>query len=158
MTTQMPVADLPASAEPVTYRIWCAAPELASGSQSRLEFQGWLIGWGEGSTEEVLEELSLRETSSVRTRTEVGLFLTAAGKVVATVNLVPGNHPLDLGRPPEMWAMFAATHENLSHASRWLRWLRWRLGSSVAASAIEAAIASGRKRVWPFNALSAGAQ
>lgn len=120
--------------EPEHFRIWCITEETELNHFRRLEFHGWLLGWGEG-----LSAVS----SHIQSRTEVTLFLTVDGRLVTTVNVTPGAVHQILRSPPDCWAMYLGDHGSLEATETWLRSFVDEVGPEVMA--VEA-VAAGIER------------
>jgi len=114
------------------YRIWCITGETELNHFRRLEFDGWLVGWGEGLS---------GEDKHSRARTEVTLFLTTDGRVITSVNLTPGAVIQMLGSPPDCWATFLGDHGSLEDVESWLASVREYVGDDrMAEEASTAAV------------------
>jgi len=93
------------------YRIWCVTGDTDLNQFRRLEFDGWLVGGGEGLS---------GGNKHARARTEVTLFLTTDGRIITSVNLTPGAVIQMLGSAPDCWATFLGDNGSLQDVESWL--------------------------------------
>lgn len=101
------------------YRIWCVTEESHLNRFRRLEFLGWLVGWGEGVSISRAHEHG---------RTEVSLFLTVDGRLITEVILVPGGVRCVPESPPDCWATFLGDHGSIESVEAWLTEVRGHVG------------------------------
>lgn len=122
--------------EPSRYRIWCVTQRSDVNRFRRVEFYGWLVGWGDG----------LREARDrPLTRTETTVFLSTDGRVVVAVNVVPHTVHLILGSPPDHWAMYLGDQGSLEAAAAWFATVCREVGErSIAREAGAAALDAAR--------------
>jgi hypothetical protein len=106
------------------HRIWCVTQETHLNRFRRLEFLGWLVGWGEGVSGKRAHE---------RGRTEVTLFLTVDGRIITDVNLSPGGVRLIPESPPDCWATFLGDHGSLESVEEWLGAIHKHVGKDAMA-------------------------
>lgn len=102
------------------YRVWCAATRILLNQYHRVEFWGWLVGWGEGPLEPPLETVAVGAAPAVATRAEVGIFLTTDGALVTTVELLPDADRAFASSRPDLWSTFLGRHDSLADVRRWL--------------------------------------
>jgi len=100
-------------------RIWCVTSGTDLNRFRRIEFDGWLVGWGEGLS---------GGSNGPRSRTEVTLFLTTDGRIITSVNLTPGATFQIIGSPPDCWATFLGDHGSLGGVASWLESVRAYVG------------------------------
>jgi len=100
-------------------RIWCVTGATDLNRFRRIEFDGWLVGWGEGLSS---------ASNGPRSRTEVTLFLTTDGRIITSVNLTPGATFQIIGSPPDCWATFLGDHGSLGGVASWLESVRAYVG------------------------------
>lgn len=122
--------------EPSRFRIWCVTQRSDVNRVRRVEFDGWLVGWGEG-----LRDVHDRPL----TRTETTVFLSTNGRVILAVNVVPHTVHLILGSPPDHWAMYLGDHGSLEAAAAWFAAVCRDVGErSIAREAGEMALDAAR--------------
>lgn len=138
--TNTPRADLARLGEPRQYRIWSTAPRSPLNAFRRREFRGWLVGWGDGDRDAVMEEISMDELHTINARTEVTVFLTTDGRLITTVNLVLGETRLVFESAPDHWAMYCGDHGTLEGVASWLDRVRRELAPAISPEALAAAL------------------
>lgn len=116
------------------YRIWCITGHTDLNRYRRLEFDGWLIGWGEGLS---------GDKAQARARTEVTLFLTTDGRIITSVNLTAGAVIQMEVSAPDCWATFLGDHGSLDHVESWLASIHGYVGDDRMA--IEAGTAAAEQ-------------
>lgn len=122
--------------DPSRCRIWCVTQHSDVNRFRRVEFDGWLVGWGDG-----LRDAPDRPV----TRTETTLFLSTDGRLIVAVNVVPHTVHLILGSPPDHWAMYLGDHGSLESAAAWFATVCREVGErSIAREAGGAALDAAR--------------
>lgn len=134
--------------EPSRFRIWCVTQHSDVNRFRRVEFDGWLVGWGEG----------LRDgRGQALTRTETTVFLSTDGRIIVAVNVVPHTVRLILGSAPDHWAMYLGDHGSLEGAAGWFATVCREVGErSIAHEAGEAALAAARAVLTRIGRAEAG--
>lgn len=116
------------------HRLWCVMRESVANRFRRVEFRGWLIGWGEAV-------VALRHLEH---RTDVNIHLTVDGRIITTLNVTPGTVRPFTGSPPEDWAMYLGDHGSLEDLEGWLASLEQVVGAELAPRAAADALSRAR--------------
>ena len=111
-----PGATGEALGSPDLYRCWCSADGFPLNEFRRIEFCGWLIGWGDAMLATPLEKFHAEPA----TRMEVHLFLTTDGEIVSAVDLLSDADRAFASSPPDLWATFLGKHDGLEPCAAWL--------------------------------------
>lgn len=122
--------------EPSRFRVSCVTQRSDVNRFRHVEFNGWLVGWGEGLRDARNEPV---------TRTETTVYLSAGGRIILGVNVVPHTVHLILGSPPDHWAMYLGDQGSLESAAAWFATVCRAVGErSIAREAGAAALDAAR--------------
>ncbi len=125
------------------YRLWCSAEQFPLNEYRRIEFCGWLVGYGEAIVELPADAARGPDGGVTSRRTEVDMFLTTDGKIVTAVELMPTAGREFASSPPDFWATFLGEHDGLDAARAWLRAVEQVYGATPWRAVAEALAQAG---------------
>jgi hypothetical protein len=101
------------------HRVWCSAASFLLNDFRKVEFCGWVIGWGETVLEPRTETFPVEARPVEVARTEATVYLTTDRMIVTAIDLVPEGALEHTGSPPDQWATFVGQHSGMDAATRW---------------------------------------
>ena len=101
------------------HRVWCSSESFMLNEFHKVEFCGWVIGWGQTVLDRRIETFRMKDRAIEVTRTEATVFLTTDHRIVTAIDLVPEGALEHTGSPPDQWATFVGQHLGLDAATRW---------------------------------------